>query len=66
MGTSYNLLERINAAKAQREPAKFGTLHPVRMSPFVRRLNAKQLPVKVIGGTPFNGSWTPDGDGGAA
>lgn len=56
------LTQKIALVKAQREPK----LVPVRMSPFVRRLNAKQLPVRVIGGIRLNGAWTPNGSGGAA
>ena len=56
------LLTRIAEGKARREPAKVTQLVPVRMSPFVRALNEKRLPAKAL----WNGSWTPDGDGGAA
>ena len=53
------LTEKIALVKARKDPSK---LVPVRMSPFVRLLNEKRLPAKVL----YNGAWTRDGEGGAA
>jgi hypothetical protein len=53
-----NLTERLAAIKVQ-EPPK---LVPVRMSPFVRALREKRLPVKVL----WNGAWQSPQDEGAA
>jgi hypothetical protein len=58
-GTTLNLTQKIALVKAQREPQKSA---PVRMSPYLRRLTEKRLPVRVL----WNGAWTPTDEGGAA
>lgn len=65
--TSTPLLDRI----AERRAARPTTLTPVpmaitdRMSPFMRKLAAKNLPV-ADKSTFVRGAFVPDGDGGAA